>query len=72
MFCASIFNLRGLISLEMISMPLALTEKWREREALWVSCGVILEADVWRGRNGITAPRRSISTFETGGMRNHE
>jgi hypothetical protein len=31
MFCASIFNLRGLISLEMISMPLALTEKWRER-----------------------------------------
>jgi len=46
MFCASIFNLRGLISLEMISMPLALTEKWREREALWVSCGVILEADV--------------------------
>jgi hypothetical protein len=37
MFCASIFNLRELISLEMISMPLALTESRGNGEALWVS-----------------------------------
>jgi len=72
MFCASIFNLRELISLQMISMPLALTESRGSVEALWVSCGVILEADVWQGRKGIAAPRRLNSTFETGEMRNHE
>jgi hypothetical protein len=70
MFVTSLFNLRELILFRIISMPLADSESRWKGEA-WVSCGLILEADVRRGRRRIAA-RRLSSTFENGGMRNHE